>query len=72
MELFKASILKEIYWHHRSYPTGDTIHLDRDEMEELSAAGVIGDIKPMAVNKEYAVDNAPESAMRQHGQKRRR
>jgi hypothetical protein len=72
MELYRATILKEIYWHHKTYQQDDSIHIDKDEMQELSEAGVIGDIKEMALKKEYAVNLPPENAMKQHGRKRGR
>ena len=70
MELYRATILKEIYWHLKTYQLDDSIHIDKDEMQELSEAGVIGDVKEMALTKEYAVNLPPENAMKQHGLRR--
>jgi len=70
MELYRATTIKEIYWHNKTYQAGDSIHIDKDELQELSEAGVIGDVKPMPLKKEYAVNLPPENAMKQHGFKR--
>jgi hypothetical protein len=71
MELYRATVIKEIYWHNKTYKQGDPIHIDKDEMQELSDAAVIGDVKPMLLKKEYAVNLPPENAMKQHGFKQR-
>ena len=72
MELYRATCLKEIFWHNKNYRQGDFIHIDKDELKELSEANAIGDISQMPVSKstEYAVSAPPENTMKQHGFKR--
>ena len=73
MELYRATCLKEIFWNNKTYKQGDPIHVDKNEMKTLSEASAIGDIEPVLTrDKEYAVKNPPENAMKQHGRKRSR
>ncbi len=69
---YKATCVKEIYWHGETYGQGDSIKITEGDMRILSDAGVIGDIKklPIAI-VEQAVREAPENEMKRYGRKAR-
>lgn len=71
MKWFKGILLKEIYWREKSYRQGDAIRVSEEDMRTLTQAGVIGNVRSIDIEKEYAVSDAPETAMKRHGTRKK-
>lgn len=71
---FKAVCLKEIYWKGKTYRQHDKINVIEEDVQILSSAGVLGDIKKIEIeaNVETATREAPENAVLQYRKKGRR
>ena len=69
---YKATCIKEIFWHGETYNQGTPIKIIEGDMRILSDAGVIGDIKklPIAI-VEQAIIEPPENEMKRYGRKAR-
>ena len=74
MNQYEAVCVKEIYWKGKTYRIGTPIKLYKDDMHTLFNAGVIGNMKKILPDngKEYAIREAPETAMQAHGKQRGR
>ena len=71
---YKATCIKEIYWHGDTYRQGDSIKIIEEDVRILSDAGVIGDMKKIQNpenNIEQAVIEPPENQMKRYGRKGR-
>lgn len=74
MNQYEAVCTKEIFWKGKTYIQGDSIKILEPDMHILFNAGVIGAMKKIVPNngKEYAIREAPENAMQEHGRPRGR
>lgn len=73
-KFYKATCTKEISWpekNGRTYRQDDTIIVSADDIQILSEAGVIGDIRKMVAEVETAVIEAPENAARSYRTQKR-
>lgn len=68
---YKATCTKEIYWAGKTYSQNDPIIVAADDVQILSEAGVIGDIRKMVSGVELATVEAPENAARNYRSQKR-
>lgn len=70
--MYRAKCIREIFWKGTTYRAGDPIKILDGDVMILSNAGVIGDVKKIAVDAESAMEEPPENAMapRIRGRKR--
>ena len=67
--LYRATLMKEIYWKGQTYRSGDKIKVVEEDMRILNGASIIGDIRKIQ-ETEFAVKEPPENAMKPHRRKR--
>ena len=69
----EAKCIREIYWRGETYRRGDSITITKEDAYILYNAGVIGNVKNIQEPVvEFAVNEAPENAMKPHRKRSKR